>query len=183
MYDISQNKILVAQPYLQDPFFRRSVILMAEHNEEGSIGFVMNKPLKMKVKDLLTNLKEADYPLYHGGPVAQDQLFFIHRLSDKIGESVYIGDEHYWNGNYGDLISLIVKNKIKKNDIKFFIGYSGWGEGQLAGELEHNSWLIADAEYKNLMRDGSSDIWGAELKKMGSKYANLSKFPDDPFMN
>ncbi|MBC7863230.1 MAG: YqgE/AlgH family protein [Bacteroidia bacterium] len=183
MHDIAQNKILIAQPFLQDPFFRRSVILMAEHHDEGSIGFVMNRPLKMKVKDLLSNLKEADYPLYHGGPVAQDQLFFVHKLSDKIRESVYIGSNYYWNGNYGDLIGLICSNKIKKSDVKFFIGYSGWGEGQLEGELNTHSWMIADADYKNIMKDGSNEIWGNELKKMGSKYANLSKFPDDPWLN
>jgi putative transcriptional regulator len=183
MYDIRQNKILVAQPFLPDPFFRRAVVLMAEHNDEGSVGFVMNKPLKMRVKDLLTNLKEADFPLYHGGPVSQDQLFFIHRLGTKIQESVHIGNGYYWNGNYADLISLIYKKQLRASDVKFFIGYSGWGEGQLEGELDHNSWFIADADYKNLMRDASSEIWGAELKKMGSKFATLAQFPDDPWMN
>jgi putative transcriptional regulator len=183
MYDITQNKILIAKPFLPDPYFRRSVILMAEHSEEGSVGFVMNKPLKMKVKDLLTNLKEADYPLYNGGPVAQDQLFFVHRLSDKIRESIYIGGNYYWNGNYGDLIALICSKKIRKGDVKFFVGYSGWGEGQLAGELESDAWMIGDTHYKNLMREGSHEIWGEELKRMGSKYASLAKFPDDPWLN
>jgi len=183
MNAISQNKILVAQPFLQDPFFRRAVILLTEHNEEGSMGFIMNKPLKVQVKDLITNLTEADFPLYLGGPVAQDQLFFVHKLSNNISDSVYIGENYYWNGNYSDLINLIVKKTIKIKDIKFFIGYSGWGEGQLASELESTSWLVADADYTNIMIDGSSEIWGNELKKMGNKHASLSKFPDDPYLN
>ncbi|MFN5182454.1 MAG: YqgE/AlgH family protein [Bacteroidota bacterium] len=178
-----QNKILIAKPFLQDGFFRRAIVLLAEHNESGSVGFVMNRPMYVKLKDIISNLKNADFPVYLGGPVSQDQLFFIHRCGEHINGSLPIGGGYFWNGDYSDLISLIRKGKISTKEIKFFLGYSGWGEGQLHDELESDSWIVSDANYKNLMRDASNEIWGDELKRIGSNYNVLSNFPQDPWMN
>ena len=178
-----QNKILIAKPFLHDGFFRRAVILLAEHNDSGSVGFVMNRPASIKLQDLLTNLKEADFPVFLGGPVSQDQLFFVHRYGEQINGSLPIGDGYFWNGDYSDLIQLIRKGNIKSSGIKFFVGYSGWGEGQLQDELQSDSWIVSDANYKNLMREASNEIWGEELKRIGSNYNVLSNFPQDPWMN
>jgi putative transcriptional regulator len=181
--EISQNKILVAQPFLPDPFFRRTVILLAEHDAEHSMGFIVNKPLKIKLGDLLSNLSESDFPVYHGGPVAQDQLFFLHRHNDKIKDSHPIGNGFYWNGDYGDMIRLVLSKKLEKHSIKFFIGYSGWGSGQLADEFSGESWYLSSPDYALLMKNGHHEIWGAALKQMESPYANLAKFPDGLWMN
>ncbi len=173
----------MAQPFLQDPFFRRSVILLAEHDSEHTIGFIVNKPLKLKLGDLLSNLSASDFPIYHGGPVAQDQLFFLHCYGDKIKNSQPIGNGYFWNGDYGDMIGLLISKKVEKSSIKFFIGYSGWGPGQLNDEFKSESWYLSDPDYSLLMKNGSQEIWGGALKRMKSPYANLAKFPDGFWMN
>ena len=183
MHDIRQNKILVAKPFLHDAFFRRAVILVAEHNDSGSVGFIMNRPTSIRLSDLLTNLKEADFPVFMGGPVSQDQLFFVHRYGEQINGSLPIGEGYFWNGDYHDLIRLIQRGLLVKSSVKFFVGYSGWSSGQLQGELDSDSWMVADTDYKNLMRNASNEIWGDELKRMGSSYSILSNFPQDPWMN
>ncbi|MFN6039894.1 MAG: YqgE/AlgH family protein [Bacteroidota bacterium] len=183
MHFIAQNKILIAKPFLQDAFFRRAVILLAEHNQNGTIGFMVNRPVNAMLGDLLTNFKGADFPVYLGGPVSQDQLFFIHSYGSEISGSISIGDGYFWNGDYDDLSNLISKGSINKNRIKFFIGYSGWADGQLLDEMQGDSWIVSTPEYKNLLQNGKSEIWGNELKRLGSNYHHLSFFPSDPWLN
>lgn len=175
--------MLVARPFMADYFFKRSVILLVEQQLEGTIGFVANKPTEINLGEVMDDLKGVSWPVYNGGPVFRDQLFFIHRHHQDIRESQSIGNGLYWGGNYNDMIGVVRDKLANQNSIKFFIGYSGWGKGQLQDELENNSWFIQYADDKLLMMNGSVNLWGKALKNMGSSYAALAHFPDDPSLN
>lgn len=183
MNNLSQNKILIAKPFLQDAFFRRSVILLADHNKSGSVGFIMNRPIQIKLNDLIKEFSGADIPVFLGGPVSQDQLFFVHPYGDKIAGSHFIGNGYFWNGDYHDLLQLSKEGEINQNKIKFLLGYSGWSSGQLEDEIKSDSWLISDCHYQNLLRNAKQEIWRNELERIGNRYSVLSNFPSDPWMN
>ena len=127
---------LVSEPFLPDPNFERTVILLCEHNEEGSVGFVLNKPSILKFDEAIEDVHNFNVQLYIGGPVQQDTLHFIHRAGHLLEGSIKIGDNIYWGGNYEQLITIINNGELNKNDFKFFLGYSGWAPGQLEEELK-----------------------------------------------
>jgi putative transcriptional regulator len=179
----AQGKILVAQPFLNDGYFKRSVILLTEHNEHGTMGFIMNKPMHLKLKDVLPMFPDLFNPLYKGGPVADNQLFFIHRF-EEINNSMPIANSGwFWGGDFEDVIKLVREKGANNKDIRFFIGYAGWETDQLKDELTNKSWFVTSAEYPLLMNENADGIWGKELKRMGSNYAILGDFPEDPSMN
>ncbi|HEY1039969.1 MAG TPA: YqgE/AlgH family protein [Bacteroidia bacterium] len=179
-----QGKILIAQPFLNDGYFKRSVILLTEHNEYGTMGFVMNKPMHLKLKDVLPMFPDLLHPLFKGGPVADNQLFFVHRYGADITNSMPIGrDGWFWGGNFEDVIKLLRENQVSNSDIRFFIGYSGWEANQLEIELEDKAWFVNEPDYTILMDEDAEHAWGNELKRMGSNFAVLGNFPEDPSMN
>src|ERR1700741_1617772 len=163
MTEISQGKILIAQPFLNDGHFKRSVILLAEHNEYGSMGFVMNTPMNLKIKDVLPNFPDLDQPLFYGGPVAENQLFFVHKAGSKIKDALPITSGYYWGGDFEDVVKLLKSKKLKSGDIKFFIGYSGWDPQQIESELREKAWFVNEADYKNIMTEYAGDTWANEL--------------------
>jgi putative transcriptional regulator len=181
--EITQGKVLIAQPFLNDGYFKRAVILLAEHNHYGSMGFVMNKPMNLFIKDVLPDYPDLKQPLFYGGPVGQDQLFFVHRFGNEIHNSLPVSNGFYWGGDFTDVLNLLRSKKISNKDIKFFIGYAGWEAQQIEDEYREKAWFSADADYKNLMDQVPQNIWGNELKKMGSNYGLLADFPEDPSLN
>lgn len=182
--NVQQGKLLVAQPFLNDGYFNRAVILLAEHNSYGSMGFVMNKPMHLRLKDVLPMFPDLMHPLYKGGPVADNQLFFIHRFGIEINNSMPVAASGwYWGGDFEDVVKLLRESKIGINDIRFFVGYSGWEAEQLSEELDGKSWFVVNPDFELLMNEEPETAWGAELKRMGSNYAVLGDFPEDPSMN
>ena len=136
---LKKGQLLIADPYIiGDASFDRSVILLTDHNQEGSVGFIINKPLKYSINDLLPDIK-ASFKVYNGGPVEQDNLYFIHNVPKLIPNSVEISNGIYWGGDFESVKELINQRKINKNNIRFFLGYTGWEEDQLESEMEHNS--------------------------------------------
>jgi len=126
-----KGKLLIAEPSLTgDVSFNRSVVLLAEHNDEGSVGFILNKPLNYSMNDLVEEI-EMPFPVFNGGPVEQDNLYFIHKVPDLIPNSVEISDGIYWGGDFEITVTLVNSGKISQNDIRFFLGYSGWASLQL----------------------------------------------------
>jgi putative transcriptional regulator len=181
---VEQGKILIAQPFLNDGYFKRTVILLTEHNDHGTMGFVMNRPMHLRLKDVLPMFPDLMHPLYKGGPVADNQLFFVHRKGVEISHAMPVANSGwYWGGDFEDVVRLLRDNQLDTDDIRFFVGYSGWETEQLVGELEHKAWYVANADYKLLMRDDMERAWGDELKRMGSNFAVLGNFPEDPSMN
>ncbi|MGB8703645.1 MAG: YqgE/AlgH family protein, partial [Gillisia sp.] len=122
----AKGLLLVAEPsIIGDVSFNRSVVLLAEHSENGSIGFILNKVLDFKLKDLIPELNKS-FKIYNGGPVEQDNLYFIHKVPDLIPSSIEIADGIYWGGNFEAVKELIQKDLIDEKQIRFFLGYSGW---------------------------------------------------------
>ena len=178
-----KGKILVSEPYLPDPNFERTIILLCEHNDEGSFGFIMNKPSLAKLADVMQDLKDIDAPVFIGGPVQQDTLHYIHRLSN-LEESIEVMDGIYWGGNFDQLVSLIETKQVAASDIKFFLGYSGWSVGQIEEELKTDSWIVSDKVNEELLFDIKAEsMWQYALKRMGGRFSVYSNYPQDPRLN
>ena len=178
-----KGSILVSEPYLADPNFERTIILLCEHNAEGSFGFVLNKPSQAKITDLIEGMKNFDATVYVGGPVQQDTLHYIHRL-DTLEDAVEIGNGIYWGGNFEQLNLMLLSQKLTDADLKFYLGYSGWSEGQLEEELKANSWIVSDTVDEKLVFETNPEImWQKALKAMGGRFSVYSNYPVDPRLN
>jgi len=141
--DPEKGRLLISEPYLPDPNFQRTVILLCEHNEEGSFGFVINRPSNLKLSDVVEIDGSFQANVYVGGPVQQDTLHFLHLAGDTLEGAAEIIDGLHWGGNFEQLSIMIASNSIETDDLRFYIGYSGWGSGQLDKEIEENSWIVA----------------------------------------
>jgi putative transcriptional regulator len=178
-----KGKILVSEPYLPDPNFERTIILLCEHNKEGSFGFVMNKPSEARLPDVMADLGHLDAPVYVGGPVQQDTLHYLHRIPD-LTDAVPVMDGVYWGGNFEQLLGMIDSHQVGVNEIKFFLGYSGWSAGQVDEELELNSWIVSDKVDQELLFEIEPHLmWQHALKIMGGRFSIYSNYPVDPRMN
>jgi len=179
-----KGHLLIAEPsILGDLSFNRSVILLADHNEEGSIGFILNKPLDYTINDLIPEI-EASLKIYNGGPVEQDNLYFIHKIPNSIPNSIEISHGIFWGGDFNTVKELINNGELNNNDIRFFLGYTGWEADQLVSELISNTWIIT----KNIYADSiieKSDItfWKEKMLELGGEYSIWSNAPDDPSYN
>lgn len=181
---LNKGQILIAEPsILGDVSFNRSVILLAEHNEEGSVGFILNKPLEYTISDLLPEI-EASFKIYNGGPVEQDNLYFIHTIPNLITNSIEISNGIYWGGDFELTKSLINERKINKEDIRFFLGYTGWEFNQLVAELHDNSWIVANNNYnKEILSKSSKKFWKEKITELGGDYLIWSNAPENPNLN
>jgi putative transcriptional regulator len=178
------GNLLISEPFLNDPNFSRSVVLMAEHSEEGTLGFILNQPSQLLLKDLVPDLWEADYPVFIGGPVEIDTIHFIHRCYDKLNSGEEIANGIYWGGTFETLKILVNRNSISADEVKFFLGYSGWGKDQLKEEIDANTWIVSNKYRKNVLFSGDEEeLWRAVIIDLGPKYAHITKFPSDPSLN
>jgi len=179
-----RGDLLISEPFLPDPNFERTVIFLCEHDDQGSFGFVLNKPSKAVFKDVMDGVDDFSAKLLVGGPVQQNTLHFLHRIPELMDSGKEIRDGIYWGGDFEKLILLINTNQINTKDFRFFLGYSGWSEGQLQEELEIKSWIV----YKKVKREKIFDtdlsvLWKIVLGELGGKYEMFSKYPEDPRMN
>ncbi len=180
----AKGDLLISEPYLPDPNFERTVILMCEHDENGSIGFVLNKAANVKLGDVMEDIGDFDADLLIGGPVQQDTLHFIHRSGDLTDHANELIDSVYWGGNYDDVLSKINMKSLSTSDIRFFMGYSGWSPGQLMDEMKVKSWIVFKNVTSEMIFDwDNQDLWKACLKSMGGKYKLISNYPKDPRLN
>ncbi len=179
-----KGKLLIAEPALTgDVSFNRSVVLLAEHNEEGSVGFILNKPLEYDICDLITEIV-VPFKVYNGGPVEQDNLYFIHKVPHLIEGSIEISDGIYWGGDFEKTISLINNLTITEADIRFFLGYSGWDSLQLDQELSSKSWVVVKNEYESdIIEKSSSAFWKEKMLELGGDYLIWSNAPENPTLN
>jgi putative transcriptional regulator len=183
MISPARGTLLIANPFLKDPNFMRTVIFLCEHKEEGSFGFVINKLFSTTLGDLMPELQEFKIPLYFGGPVQKDTIHFLHQYPDVIAGGEEVFDGVYWGGNFESVVALIKINEIDFSKIKFFIGYSGWSENQVEDELKEKSWLTVEATRKLLFHKKPDDIWKDSLKHLGGDYEMMINFPIDPQLN
>ncbi len=177
-----KGRVLIAEPFLDDYYFNKSIIILTEHNEDGSMGFVLNNPVSLKLNELLKGFPAFDANISVGGPVATDTIQFIHSAKVKLSNSIEIRPNLYWGGDFTELKSLVDSGQVNKEDIIFFVGYSGWSPGQLDAELKENSWLVTDLPSELILKY-DKNAWHRTLKEMGEKYKAWVNFPEDPNLN
>jgi putative transcriptional regulator len=179
-----KGDLLISEPYLPDPNFERTVILICEHDENGTIGFVLNKQAQVGLSDVMDELSGAESSLYVGGPVQQDTLHFIHRCDQLKDRANEVQDGIFWGGNYDKLTSLINTRALAEEDIRFFVGYSGWSAGQLLDELKEKSWIVFQNTTPELIFETPPPhLWQEVLRLMGGKFKLISNYPTDPRLN
>lgn len=178
-----KGNLLIAEPsILNDVSFKRSIILLTEHSKKSSVGFILNRPLQYVLNDLLPDI-HCDFTIYQGGPVEQDNLYFVHRVPHLLPKSIEVANGIYWGGNFEQLKLLLHEQVIKPTDIRFFLGYSGWGSNQLEGELNTNSWFISENKYENILDVEEETIWKNQLLEKGGDYKIWANAPSDIQMN
>ncbi len=178
------GSLLISEPFMADPNFKRSVVLLTEHTEEGTVGYVLNQRSDFYLKDLVSDFEAENYPVYVGGPVANDTLHFIHRCYDKMNSGTEIANGIYWGGNFETLKLLINTNQVNEKEVIFFVGYSGWDMGQLDREMEQNSWLVTNNYNQDLLfADEEENLWKDIVIGLGPKYAHIVNFPENPLWN
>ena len=175
--------LLIADPFLKDPNFMRTVIFICEHQKEGSFGFVLNKQFKQTLDELMTGFEGFPIPIYYGGPVQMNTIHFLHQYPDQISGGHEVMNGIFWGGDFEKLSELIKNKEIDLRKVRFFIGYSGWSNGQLSDELEEKSWLTVAATSDLIFHTNNNDVWKDSLKHLGGEYEMMINFPTDPQLN
>ena len=175
--------LLIAEPFLKDPNFMRTVVFLCDHQEEGSFGFVINRTYEHTLDELMNDLGDLKIPVFYGGPVQMDTIHFLHQYPEQIPGSYEVLNGIYWGGDFELAIQLIKNGEVDTNKIRFYIGYSGWATGQLNDELKEKSWLTAEATRKLVFHKKTDEIWKDALKHLGGDYEMMINFPTDPQLN
>ncbi len=179
----AKGRLLLSEPLMGDYYFGRAVVLLAEHNDEGSFGLVLNKPVQQKFNSVVKDFPDFDGQLYLGGPVETNSLFFVHTIGDYIEGSIEIGSGIYWGGDIEVIKEMILLKSLTPNDIRFSVGYSGWSPDQLQDELKRNSWVVSAGLNKDILKIDPKNMWKQLLAPLGDKYSYWPNFPTDPGLN
>lgn len=179
----AKGKVLISEPFLRDSYFKRSIVFLTEHNKEGSVGFVLNKPVDLPVNEVIKDFPEINAGVSIGGPVGTNTVHYLHTLGDIVPNSVNVIDDIYWGGDFDFIKGLIKAEKVMGDQIRFFLGYSGWNPNQLENELSENSWLVAEIDSMDIMRINTPEIWKDILAKLGDRYKIWANFPENPGLN
>jgi putative transcriptional regulator len=179
----AKGMLLVSEPFLEDPNFDRTVILLCEHNEQGSFGFVINQSANITLNEVIEVTESNDRPLFVGGPVEHNTLHFIHRFP-SLENSVEVINGIYWGGDFDQLLSLLDSGQATEDDVKFFVGYSGWEPNQMEEEIKVNSWIVSDIRDPDLLfLKEDKQLWKKVLNDLGGKFSIYSNYPSDPRLN
>lgn len=181
--EIKAGTVLLAEPFMIDANFKRTAILLTAHNDEGTVGFIMNRPMGMKITELVTDFPEIDADVYFGGPVQTDTLHYIHNAGELLADATEISPGVFWGGDYTQLKFLIKNELITGRDVRFFVGYSGWGEGQLTDEFKIGSWLSAPMDRNYLFSTEAESLWAQIMDNKGDAFSIIADMPDEVHFN
>ena len=181
--ELNKGILLLSDPFLKDPNFIRTAVLIYDHNEEGDIGFILNKKTDQILGDVVEIADGLTLPVFEGGPVEQQTLHFIHRRPDIITEGIEISTGIYWGGDFDVAIAALHNKEITDSQIRFFIGYSGWSSGQLQEEVEEKSWIITTPDVGISFSLEAEQIWKRSMQQLGGEYAQMTNYPIDPQLN
>ena len=137
--------LLIADPFLKDPNFMRTVVFLTEHREDGPIGFVLKRQYENTLDELLPEVEGHKLPVYYGGPVQMNTIHFLHRYPEEEPGGNEIMKGIFSGGDFDAVIDLINSGKADPEKIRFYIGYSGWSSGQLETEMNEKTWLTVEA--------------------------------------
>ncbi|HYR62967.1 MAG TPA: YqgE/AlgH family protein [Actinomycetota bacterium] len=176
-----RGSLLLAGGGLFDPNFRRAVVLVAEHGEEGALGLVLNRPATIRVQDaapLLAGLVEPEAPLFFGGPVQREAVLVLAEFSEAaLADRPVVGSIGFADPDLEpDLVQGIIRARV-------FAGYAGWGPGQLEGEMGESAWIVEPARPDDVFSPDPERLWMSVLRRKGGEYRMLSLMPDDPSSN
>jgi putative transcriptional regulator len=178
--ELKVGALLLAEPFLEDPHFRRSVVLVCERNKDGTLGFILNKPVGINISNLLSSFPEFKSEVYYGGPVQTDTIHYLHNKGDLIQDSVEIEKGLFWGGKFDEVIFCVENGLITPLDIKFFVGYSGWGQGQIEEEMSYNNWMIGEVDRNYVFNTNKSEaksLWSKVLENEGDVYSVIAQMP------
>ena len=179
----AQGCILISEPFMRDTYFQRAVVLLAEHNEDGTFGIILNKPLNLKLNDVVSGFPDFQAPVYFGGPVKTDSLFYIHTRGKDIEGSVKILDSIYWGGQLEVVVDMMQNKLISPDEIRFYLGYSGWDPKQLDNELNESSWVVTQVRASQLLKNPPETMWSRIVKILGREFSGWVNYPTDPSLN
>lgn len=183
MNEPASGILLVSDPFLKDPNFMRTVVFLCEHNNDGSFGFVLNRPFKQTLDEFVPDLKDHEIPVFYGGPVQTNTLHFLHQLPSIIPGGQEVAEGVFWGGDFEMVIQLIATGELNLSRIRFFIGYSGWSEGQLDEELAEKSWLMTPGHAKLIFNTDPGQVWSSAIHEMDDKFHPIVNYPIDPQLN
>jgi putative transcriptional regulator len=178
-----KGQLLLSEPFLNDPYFKRTVIFLCEHNDEGSFGFVLNNYIDVELDQIMENMPKFDGRISIGGPVKNSNLYYIHTLGAEIEESVEVIPGIFMGGNFDALKDMLMQGKIGSSQIRFFVGYSGWSPRQLETEMSHKSWFVANVGKDLVMDTEDKDLWRTIMKRLGVQGKFIANLPEDPSLN
>jgi len=177
-----QGRVLIAEPFLPGDYFSRSAVLLVQCSEEGDVGFILNKPTDLLVKDLFKGFPDFDANAFLGGPVSNDKLFFLHTLGDKIPDSLQVSGDLFWSGNFDHLTALISAGLVEEEEVRFFLGYAGWSAGQLAAEIADHSWVVIEPTVETIL-SSDENFWNDSVQSIGGNALLWQNFPENPELN
>ena len=177
------GNVLISEPFLQDIHFSRSIIYLVEHSEEGTIGLVINKKTDVLFSEIDEDFSSSLIPVHLGGPVDEDNLYYIHRAGNMVPNSVQIADDVYFGGDWSAIQDLIIEGILNQQNMKICLGYSGWTPLQLEEEIERKSWIVSDITPDTLFEYPESELWRHLVQKLGTRYKNWLNFPVHPGLN
>lgn len=178
------GRLLISEPFMLDPNFKRSVILLTEITEDGAIGFILNHAGEFLLGDILPEVAYSEMPVFTGGPVGNNTLHFIHCCPDKIEGGIEIAKGIYWGGDFEIVKTLISSYQLNWTEIRFFMGYSGWSAKQLENEIKEDSWIVAEIKSNDsIFTHNEENLWRESVIGLGQRYAHIANFPEDPGLN
>ncbi|MFN3596935.1 MAG: YqgE/AlgH family protein [Rubricoccaceae bacterium] len=183
MLSPAPGTLLVAEPPMSDPNFRRTVVLLCDHTVEGSFGLVLNRPAGVRLAQAATLTLPFDADLWIGGPVQPETLHYLHPYGHDLDGALPVLDDVFWGGDFEQVRAGIEQGYFDAARFRFFVGYSGWGAGQLDAEVDEGSWIVLHATAEMAFTEQSDALWRQILRELGGEYALLSTFPDDPRLN
>ena len=182
--EVKAGQLLLSEPFMPDENFRRTVVMVCEHNRQnGTVGLIINKPINIRLNDIVEDFPPFKGKVFLGGPVGTDTLQFLHSLGEQIEGSVKLAEGLYWGGDFEQVKVLISEDKVQLNQIRFYLGYSGWEPGQLDNEIRENSWIITQGTHQQIFQTQHDLLWREVMRKMGGVYSTMAGYPENPALN
>ena len=179
-----KGRILISDPFVGDEYFERSVVYLCEHSKEGSFGFVLNHLVEINIQDLNPDFPEIKVQMSLGGPVETESLYFLHTIGHDLNESIELQKGIFIGGDFDQLAKIVKEEHFENNQIRFFLGYSGWESKQLEQEIADNIWIVSEIDsLDEIMNTNIQDPWKYFMSKLGNKYKLISNFPMNPNEN
>ena len=175
---IHPGTVLLAEPFMLDPNFKRTAVLLVDHGEDGSVGFVLNRQSDVAIDQLVEDFPEFDSPVFVGGPVGRDTVHYLHRKGDLLETADEVAPGVFWGGDYERLKFLIGNGLIERRDIRFFVGYSGWSDDQLNEELDAGSWVTAPMDPNYLFKSPPASLWNQVMDHKGNAFSVIADMED-----